>query len=331
MAVELTTKIWKIKFPTMSQKFIAMCMADAASSNGFGIWPAINTIAADAQCDRRTVQRVARLFEDIGLIELAKDGGGTTTNFWNMDVELLEKLYSRKCHLIGDSTTLEVVSGEPVDMCGQGGGVTPPLPDGGAASDASGGGLTPRGGRSDAAQTVNEPLRRTASRAHEGARGGGDGDFNLNWICEEYGIGLDDVKAWADGLITAHGQDAFDTAVAEYRTKADTGEITKPGLGTIAVFVTSYTAPAKKKSKLDAFAKGKADVRVAVFEIRRTDPQWKAWMDHLIVADEDLFATVQRTGKLEVSTRWPADNAVIHSKADNPANDADRITGDVDR
>lgn len=332
MSNKIQADMWNVQFPTVAQKIVAVKLADLASDNGKGIWPSMDFLVFQSNMNRRSVQRVMRQFEEVGLImrKAGEAGGrGGSNNWWDMDVEMLDKLASRKCHLIGDSQTLELVTGEPVDMLCAKGDEKPPLEKSTAAETTNKGGIHDQQGRSVAAQNPNEP-KRTASSARERASGG-DANFNLNWICEEYGIGLDDVQSWSIELIDKHGQDAFDAAVTEYRTKADTGEISKPGLATIATFVASYTPPAKKKSKLDAFAKGKADTRPPTFTILRTDPPWPAWMKHLAVVDEDVFATVQRTGVLETSTRWPNPSSIVHTKANNPTNDADRITGDVDR
>ena len=110
MSIRLMTLIWDIPFPAQSQKLIALKLADYAADTGGSVFPAVNTVAKQAGCDERTVQRVLKAFRKCGLIELVREGGTgpKATNEWRLNVPLIASLSSGESTITGSAAELEI-------------------------------------------------------------------------------------------------------------------------------------------------------------------------------------------------------------------------------
>lgn len=319
-------------FPTLTQKYLMVRLANIANDDGSGVWPSIEMLAYQAQQTPRSVRYNMSGFRNATLIDVTHPGGrgkGDTRQY-NLNLDIMVSVAMGTHVLEGTKDSLKLVE-MPVDDTGERGNSVPPS----ATRRLNqimlrvNSGVPLRVNSGVHPNLPESPIESPATCA--GAHESGGGYQHLDWVADQLGIGHTEASAVANQLISQHGTEIFSQALTEFRTKLEGGLIKSPSLKTLATFVANCTPAPPKKSKLDAFAKGKADTRAATFTISRTDPQWKAWMDHLAVEDEDVFATVQRTGKLETSTRWPNPSSIVHTKANNPTNDADRITGDVDR
>jgi hypothetical protein len=102
------SQVWEIEWPTQSHLLIALKLADYANDDGGKVWPAVSTIAAQAQCSERTVQNVLKAFRNCGLIRTLKPGGGSTPTIYQLNVLLLGKLAGAKARLAGKADAIEM-------------------------------------------------------------------------------------------------------------------------------------------------------------------------------------------------------------------------------
>lgn len=110
MSVELTSRVWRVQFPTANQKLIMLRVADFSSPEGFSIFASNAYLAQCVQCDERTIRRSMKAFRDCGLLHLMKEGGNgphSTNEYW-LNVFLLGALADQVCTLIGSATNLEI-------------------------------------------------------------------------------------------------------------------------------------------------------------------------------------------------------------------------------
>jgi helix-turn-helix protein len=86
--------VWERDFGTPFRKVIAARLADRADSNGCGIWPSVERIAAECCLSVRTVQRVLRDFVKEGLLIVVDEGGKGPGNprHYDFDLTVLTKL-----------------------------------------------------------------------------------------------------------------------------------------------------------------------------------------------------------------------------------------------
>lgn len=91
MSVKAMSLVWDLKCPQTindlefrpNHKFILMAYADHADHHGKSIWPSVKTISEKTGLDERTVQRMTRDMEKMGL--LADDGQGPRgTRRWKL-------------------------------------------------------------------------------------------------------------------------------------------------------------------------------------------------------------------------------------------------------
>jgi hypothetical protein len=159
MTVHLLSPIIMVRFPTQTQRILAAILADYASPDGSGIYPAIDTLGDLVGADRRTIQRTMRLFEEIGLITLTKQGGqnGKGANEWKMNAELVDDLKWKRVFIEGDSTELRLVDNPEARGGAHAAPGRSPVPEGAVPVS--------QGGGAHAAQTVKEPSIEPNARA----------------------------------------------------------------------------------------------------------------------------------------------------------------------
>jgi hypothetical protein len=71
MSIHISSKAWKVKGLSASQKLVLLKLSDMSNDEGI-CWPSIPTIARECDCSERTVQRI--------IIELSKVGHLTREN-----------------------------------------------------------------------------------------------------------------------------------------------------------------------------------------------------------------------------------------------------------
>ncbi len=94
MSVKTMAFVWDIACPETyndcefkpNHKYVLLAYADHADHNGKSIYPAIETIANKTGYDERTVQRITRELEEIGLL-VGEGHGPRGTNRWHIPME----------------------------------------------------------------------------------------------------------------------------------------------------------------------------------------------------------------------------------------------------
>lgn len=91
MSAKATGLVWDLECPKKygelefkpSHKYVLVAYADHADHNGKNIWPAVRTIAKKTGLDERSIQRLTRDLESMGM--LIEDGTGPRgTNRWSL-------------------------------------------------------------------------------------------------------------------------------------------------------------------------------------------------------------------------------------------------------
>lgn len=110
MSVAIMTLIWRIDFPTQSQKLIALKLADHSNDEGGNIWPSKPRIARETGCSETTVQLTLKVFRDSGLLEVVEEGGKGPRNStkYRLNVAMLEALEAGEAVIKGTSEHLEL-------------------------------------------------------------------------------------------------------------------------------------------------------------------------------------------------------------------------------
>lgn len=105
------TIVWDIRWPTQNHLLVMLKLADHANDEGSKVWPAVATIAAQAQCSERTVQNVLKAFRGCGLVSVVKPGGGSTPTIYELNVGLLSALANAKVQLEGKADVIDIPEG----------------------------------------------------------------------------------------------------------------------------------------------------------------------------------------------------------------------------
>ncbi|CTQ55357.1 hypothetical protein LP7551_03898 [Roseibium album] len=94
MSFHCSNMVWERDFGTPHRKVIAARLADHADSNGCGIWPSVERIAAECCLSVRTVQRVLKDFVKEGLLVIVAEGGKGpgSPRHYDFDMTVLAKL-----------------------------------------------------------------------------------------------------------------------------------------------------------------------------------------------------------------------------------------------
>lgn len=84
----------KAKLGSRTRKLVLIKLVDCCHEDGTNIYPALSTVAEDAECSIATARRTLKEFVAVGLLRKIRDGGvgRKSTNHYEMDVELLFRL-----------------------------------------------------------------------------------------------------------------------------------------------------------------------------------------------------------------------------------------------
>lgn len=108
MSIRLMSIVWDIRWPTQNHLLVMLKLADHANDEGSKVWPAVATIADQAQCSERTVQNVLKALRDCGLVSVVKPGGGSSPTIYELNVPLLGLLARAKAKLEGGADIIEI-------------------------------------------------------------------------------------------------------------------------------------------------------------------------------------------------------------------------------
>jgi hypothetical protein len=108
MSIRLMSIVWDIRWPTQNHLLVMLKLADHANDEGSKVWPAVATIADQAQCSERTVQNVLKAFRESGLVNVLKSGGGASPTIYALNVSLLNALAAAKAKLKGGADFIEI-------------------------------------------------------------------------------------------------------------------------------------------------------------------------------------------------------------------------------
>lgn len=108
MSIRLMTLVWDIRWPTQNHLLVMLKLADHANDEGAKVWPAVATIAEQAQCSERTVQNVLRAFRTCGLVNVVKQGGGASPTIYSLNVPLIGALARSNVKLEGGADVIEI-------------------------------------------------------------------------------------------------------------------------------------------------------------------------------------------------------------------------------
>ena len=92
MSIRLMTLVWDVRWPTQNHLLVMLKLADHANDDGGKVWPAVATIAKQAQCSERTVQNVLKALRDCGLATVERNGGGSMPTVYALNTDLLRAL-----------------------------------------------------------------------------------------------------------------------------------------------------------------------------------------------------------------------------------------------
>lgn len=121
MSIRLMTMVWDVRWPTQNHLLVMLKLADHANDEGSKVWPAVATIAEQAQCSERTVQNVLKALRDCGLINAVKAGGGSMPTIYELNVNLLRGLATINAALKGGADVIEIpdeLYAQAMDMTG---------------------------------------------------------------------------------------------------------------------------------------------------------------------------------------------------------------------
>lgn len=95
MSAALLGHALKAKFGgSKTRKLVLVKLVNEARDDGKRIYPALSTIAEDAECSKSTARRILKEFCAVGLLRLVREGGNGvgSTNHYEMDIEMLARL-----------------------------------------------------------------------------------------------------------------------------------------------------------------------------------------------------------------------------------------------
>ena len=96
MSIKVIALLLDRKFGSTIKKMIAVKLADCADDQGSNVYPAIDTIARQAEVSRRSVNNALREFEAAGILVCEKRGGSgpKATHRYRFDLDVLAALPS---------------------------------------------------------------------------------------------------------------------------------------------------------------------------------------------------------------------------------------------
>lgn len=116
MSVRVMSLCYDARFGSANRKAVAVALADHANDQGADVYPSIARLVAKTELSERTVQRILRELEEIGIIVMDVRGGKgglpKGTNEWHFDLTLLRNIADGKCQIIEAETGVTVT---PID------------------------------------------------------------------------------------------------------------------------------------------------------------------------------------------------------------------------
>ena len=94
MSASLLGAAMKAKLGSRTRKLVLIKLVDCCHEDGTHIYPALATVAEDAECSVATARRTLKEFVAVGLLRKVREGGNgrRSTAHYEMDVELLFRL-----------------------------------------------------------------------------------------------------------------------------------------------------------------------------------------------------------------------------------------------
>ena len=117
MSVRVMSLCYDARFGSANRKAVAVALADHADDKGANVYPSIARLVAKTELSERTVQRVLRELEKLGIIVTDTVGGEKglpkSTNEWHFDLTLLRNIADGRCQIIEAETGVMVTPIEP--------------------------------------------------------------------------------------------------------------------------------------------------------------------------------------------------------------------------
>jgi hypothetical protein len=91
MANEVQGVVWRVDFPSLAMKTVALKLADHADSDGRNVFPSVASVAQETGCSESTVRDAIALLEGVGLLQVEAEGHGnaryksTVNRYWDLD------------------------------------------------------------------------------------------------------------------------------------------------------------------------------------------------------------------------------------------------------
>lgn len=117
MSVRVMSLCYDARFGSANRKAVAVALADHANDQGADVYPSVARLVAKTELSERTVQRILRELEKIGII--VKDAAGgekglpKSTNEWHFDLTLLRNIVDGKCEISETETGVTVTPIDP--------------------------------------------------------------------------------------------------------------------------------------------------------------------------------------------------------------------------
>lgn len=122
MSVRIMSLVWKITFPTQSQKLIALKLADHSNDEGDNVYPGKPRVARECGCSETTVQLTLKVFRLCGLLEVIEKGGmgPRSTTKYRLNVDLINEIAEEKIVLSGTADELIIADVKGSESDGMG-------------------------------------------------------------------------------------------------------------------------------------------------------------------------------------------------------------------
>jgi hypothetical protein len=123
MSIDLMNRLWWREDLPMTEKFVAMAIADAAGDDGVA-WPAVKTIAQKCSCSERTVQNAIKSLAGKQIMRTRHRQDRSSFYIFNFDMlPMVERPKLRK-----ERSPNEAAAAEDIDLFSTGAGDSPLVP-----------------------------------------------------------------------------------------------------------------------------------------------------------------------------------------------------------
>lgn len=112
---------YRAKFGCPKRKAVAVAMGDHAHDDGTSIYPSVRRLSAKVEWSERTVQRVLRELEAIGVLVVVEVGGNgpKDTREWSFDMEILSDLADGHLEIVDKGDCESPIEGDslsPIEL-----------------------------------------------------------------------------------------------------------------------------------------------------------------------------------------------------------------------